>query len=118
MRLRNELLLEIAKVAFRPMDTLYIDTPCMGPGLFIQHGFSTIIAARSIGEDCWINQQVTIGYSDVYDCPIIGNNVKITAGAKVFGDISIGDNCIVVQMPSLTRMYLRTARWLACLRIS
>src|SRR5262245_34397092 len=38
------------------MATLYIHTKKIGPGLFIQHGFSTIIAAAEIGENCWINQ--------------------------------------------------------------
>src|ERR1035437_1527585 len=38
------------------MQTLYIYTNDIGPGLFIQHGFSTIIAAKSIGKDCWINR--------------------------------------------------------------
>ena len=41
---------------YRPMDTLYIETPEIGGGLFIQHGFATMIAAKSIGENCWINQ--------------------------------------------------------------
>jgi serine O-acetyltransferase len=67
-------------------------TKDIGPGLFIQHGFSTIIAAKSIGENCWINQQVTIGYSNATDCPIIGNNVTINAGAKIIGKVLVGNN--------------------------
>lgn len=31
--------------------TLYINTPEIGPGLFIQHGFATIISALKIGHD-------------------------------------------------------------------
>ncbi|MDX8341770.1 hypothetical protein SLH46_21400 [Draconibacterium sp. IB214405] len=76
------------------MNTLYLNTRNIGPGLFIQHGFSTIIAARYIGKDCWINQQVTIGYSNGIDCPTIGNNVTINAGAKIIGGITMGDNSI------------------------
>lgn len=79
---------------YQPMDTLFIETPVIGGGLFIQHGFSTIIAARSIGENCWINQQVTIGYTQ-NGCPNIGDNVMITCGAKVLGNITIGDNVII-----------------------
>ncbi len=77
------------------MNTLFLASPSIGPGLFIQHGFSTIIAARSIGANCWINQQVTIGYSNATDCPTIGNNVTVCAGAKVIGSAHIGDNSIV-----------------------
>jgi serine O-acetyltransferase len=74
---------------------LYILTPKIGPGLRIQHGFSTIIAAKSIGKNFWINQQVTIGYTNDYDCPVIGDNVTINAGAIVIGDIKIGNNSII-----------------------
>lgn len=77
----------------RPMPTLYIETSKIGPGLFIQHGFCTIIAAAEIGKNCWINQQVTIGFSkNASDCPTIGNNVTISAGAKVIGKVNIGEN--------------------------
>lgn len=33
----------------------------MGGGLFLQHGFSTIVFCESMGNNCFINQQVTIG---------------------------------------------------------
>jgi len=78
-----------------PMPTLYIYTKDIGPGLFIQHGFATIISAEKIGRNCWINQQVTIGFSNDTDCPIIGDNVIIYAGAKVLGNVRVGDNSIV-----------------------
>lgn len=79
---------------FRPMDTLFIESDEIGGGLFIQHGFSTMIAARSIGENCWVNQQVTVGYNG-NGCPVIGNNVMITSGAKVLGDITVGDGAVI-----------------------
>ena len=79
---------------YRPMDTLFIETPEIGGGLFIQHGFATMIAARSIGENCWINQQVTIGHTGK-GCPVIGDNVMITCGAKVLGNITVGDGAII-----------------------
>jgi serine O-acetyltransferase len=76
----------------RPMTTLFISTQTIGPGLFIQHGFATIIAARSIGANCWINQQVTVGFSNANECPTIGDNVSINAGAKVLGNVVVGEN--------------------------
>jgi serine O-acetyltransferase len=75
-----------------PMNTLFINTKEIGPGLFIQHGFSTIISAKKIGKDCWINQQVTIGYSNATDCPTLGDNVSVNAGAKIIGNVFIGNN--------------------------
>lgn len=94
-RITSRVLLELAKCFYRPMDTLYIYTPTIGAGLYIQHGFSTIISAKSIGQNCWINQQVTIGYSNSTDTPTIGDNITIAAGAKVFGNITIGSNSII-----------------------
>lgn len=66
----------LLKVLFPGMETLYINTPKIGPRLFIQHGFATNISAKQIGSDCWINQQVTIGYTFAPDPPIIGNGVQ------------------------------------------
>lgn len=80
------------KFLARPESTLQIHTPTIGPGLFIQHGFATIISAESIGADCWINQQVSIGYTDSTGAPKIGDNVTVNAGAKVLGNIVVGDN--------------------------
>lgn len=80
---------------YPPMDTLYIDALEIGGGLYIQHGFATMIAAKSIGENCWINQQVTIGYNGQGEPPVIGNHVTITCGAKVLGPIHVGDHVTV-----------------------
>ena len=87
----------------QPMATLYITTPDIGPGLYIQHGFATIISARRIGRDAWINQQVTIGYANGEDAPTLGDGVTINAGAKVIGAVHVGDrskvgaNAVVVK---------------------
>lgn len=86
----------LLRVFCRPVSTLFINAKNIGPGLFIQHGFATIIVADEIGGNCWINQQVTIGYSADEVCPPrIGNNVIINAGAKIIGDVTIGDNSII-----------------------
>ncbi len=84
-----------AKVLFSPMETLYLSTREIGVPIYIQHGFSTVIAAKEVGSYCWINQQVTIGWTFDDEPPRIGNGVRITAGAKVLGKIKIGDNAIV-----------------------
>jgi serine O-acetyltransferase len=77
------------------MSTLFICTNTIGKGLFIQHGFATIIAAESIGENCWINQQVTIGYANKNETPILGDNVTVCAGAKIIGKVTIGSNAVI-----------------------
>lgn len=93
--LQGKIFMYILKIFYRPFNYFFLDNSCdIGGGLFIQHGFSTIIMA-DLGENCWINQQVTIGYKDKTGRPKIGNNVRITAGAKVLGNITIGDNVVV-----------------------
>lgn len=85
----------ILKRIYSGCPTLFIDQSCtIGSGLFLQHAFSTIIMA-DLGENCWINQQVTIGYRDRTSRPRIGNNVRITAGAKIIGGVTIGDDVTV-----------------------
>ena len=54
----------ISRILWKPMESLYIYTEDIGGGLYIQHGFATIITARKIGENCRIYQQVTIGYKN------------------------------------------------------
>lgn len=81
----------IARLAWRGEPTLRLACDSIGGGLFIQHGFSTIVAAKSIGEDCWINQQTTIGFRGLHS-PVIGNRVRIGAAAVVVGGIVLGDD--------------------------
>jgi serine O-acetyltransferase len=74
--------------------TLLIHTKNIGEGLFIWIGFSTAIGAKSIGKNCIINHQVTIG-GNKNGYPIILDNVRIHPGAIIFGDITIGNNVII-----------------------
>ena len=89
------LVMRIIKALYKECESLVIDASCnISAGLFIQHGISTIIMA-DMGENCWVNQQVTIGYKDKTGRPKIGNNVRVAAGAKVLGNINIGDNVTI-----------------------
>ena len=55
--------------------------------------FSTIISAKKVGSNCHVNQQVTIGYKGDH-APIIKDNVKILCGAKILGNVTMGNNSI------------------------
>jgi serine O-acetyltransferase len=83
------------------MSTLFIAVKSenFGEGTYIQHGFATIIVAEKVGKNCWINQQVTIGYNNSstigYGKPVIGDNVRISAGVKILGPITIGNNVTI-----------------------
>jgi serine O-acetyltransferase len=64
---------------------------------FGHNGMGVVLDHRVvIGENVRIDQHVTIGIRwDEKIAPIIGNNVRIGAGAKVLGSIKIGDNARV-----------------------
>jgi serine O-acetyltransferase len=74
---------------------LEISCDDVGPGLYVSHGFATIVIAGSIGEDCLLSQQVTIGYSDRGGPPTLGDRVRIGAGAMVLGPVHVGDDAVV-----------------------
>ena len=94
--LRTDKLVRVLLSIFcRRMPTLDIIAKSVGPGLFIQHGHGTNVSAEEIGENCWINQLVTIGYINDDGPPTIGNNVIIHAGATILGKLCIGDNSTV-----------------------
>ncbi len=83
----------ITRMLWKPMESLYIYTKDIGGGLYIQHGFATIISAQKIGENCRIYQQVTIGYKgDV--SPVLEDNVSVTCGAKVLGAVTMHSNSL------------------------
>ena len=83
----------IARILWKPLETLYINTIEIGGGLYIQHGFSAIISAQKIGENCRIYQQVTIGFKKD-DSPILEDNVSVTCGAKVLGKLTMHKNSL------------------------
>lgn len=83
----------IFRMLWKPMETLYIYTKDIGGGLYIQHGFATIISAQKIGENCRIYQQVTIGYKGDQS-PVLEDNVSVTCGAKVLGQLTMGKNSL------------------------
>ncbi|MCI5584193.1 MAG: serine O-acetyltransferase [Lachnospiraceae bacterium] len=68
----------------------------IGKGLFIDHGNGVIIGETTIiGDNCTLYQGVTLGGTGKEQGkrhPTLGNNVMVSAGAKVLGSFTIGDN--------------------------
>ena len=68
----------------------------IGKGLFIDHGNGVIIGETTIiGDNVTLDQGVTLGGTGKEQGkrhPTIGNNVMISAGAKVLGSFTVGEN--------------------------
>ncbi|RME70107.1 MAG: serine O-acetyltransferase [Chloroflexi bacterium] len=69
----------------------------IGPGFFIDHGMGVVIGETTeIGEDVTLYHGVTLGgtsWKKEKRHPTLGNRVVVGAGAKILGNITIGDDC-------------------------
>lgn len=67
----------------------------IGNDLKLPHPYNIIFGRNAIiGDNCTIYHEVTIGQNkDKY--PIIRNNVIIYAGAKIIGDVTVGNNAVI-----------------------
>ncbi|WP_335311073.1 serine O-acetyltransferase [Sphingomonas phyllosphaerae] len=79
----------------------------IGSHFYMPHVSGTVIGAISIGHHVVIYHQVTIGAKEImfeYEGrPTVGNHVFIASGAKVIGDITIGDGCVIAANSVVNR---------------
>lgn len=72
-----------------------------GPGLAIVHAGTIVVSGSAqVGKNCRIHVCTNIGRAAIRDgkesgAPVIGDNVYIGPGAKLFGPIRIGDNTVI-----------------------
>lgn len=85
-----------------------------GPGLaIVHHGLLVIDPTTRVGRNCRIHQGVNIGgaaqFVDVSEMhkfsPRIGDNVYIGPGAKLYGPVVIGDNCVIGANAVVTKSF-------------
>lgn len=70
----------------------------IGEGTQLGYGGMGIVIHRDakIGRHCLISHQVTVGgRSGLKDLPVIGDYVRIGAGAKILGNVHVGDFAII-----------------------
>ena len=94
-------------------DTLHLFTPSerIGGGFYIGHGWGTVVNAYSIGEECLVAQNTTIGSKDL-KTPILGNHVSVWSHCVIIGGgwiLEITHRLDLV--PLLLKMYQRIV-WL------
>lgn len=70
----------------------------IGQGLYINHFGSIFVGAVVIGENCNLSHEVTLGVAGrggQRGMPTLGNRVYIAPGAKIIGQVTIGDDVAV-----------------------
>ena len=104
---------------------LGIELPCeavIGRRFVIEHSGAIVISGDAVfGDDCVVRQGVTVGLRNRNHrgSPVIGDRCDIGAGAKILGNIRIGndvaiganavvlcdvpDNCIAVGVPAVVK---------------
>jgi serine O-acetyltransferase len=66
-----------------------------GPGLCIAHYGSIVVSGRAeVGRNCRIHSGVNIGENEA-GAPLVGNDVYLGPGAKLFGAVTIGHGVAV-----------------------
>lgn len=79
---------------WKPQDHCTLACDNIGPGLIIQHGYSTVVVAERIGENFHVNQCVNIVWNGDKRCTI-GDNVTACAASTIIGGVSIGNNVTI-----------------------
>ena len=68
----------------------------IGGGLVLPHPIGIVIHPRvTIGPNCMIFQNVTLGTNRSADVPRIGGHVDIGPGAVIIGNVTIGDHAVI-----------------------
>ncbi|OIJ24098.1 serine O-acetyltransferase [Nocardioides luteus] len=70
----------------------------IGPGLLLMHRSGIIVGPATIGSNCVLHQNVTIGQRIAdgdLGVPTIGDDVWIGPGAVISGAITVGDGCTI-----------------------
>jgi len=107
MRSVARTLAAVAQKAVEVATGICIPNECeIGGGLHIPRFGSIILSQGSIGENCTIEQYVTLeiaGRGDERGCPTIGNRVFIGAGSMIAGKITVGDDVYIFPGSVVTR---------------
>lgn len=83
-----------------------------GPGLAILHYGSIMVTENArVGKNCrlhistHITESGQLGVGGREYAPVIGDNVYIGPGSKIYGPITIGDNCVIAANAVVTKSF-------------
>jgi len=84
-------------------------------GCRIFHGYGLVVGEGAvIGKNCSLYHGVTIGTKAEWTgekMPVLGNNVKVYAGAKIIGQIKIKDNVVIGANAVVTKDILKSGTY-------
>lgn len=90
------------KILFKLVQILTgVELPCevgIGKNFVIDHFGGIVISGYAcFGDDCRIRNGVVVGLKNTEEpcAPVFGNNVDIGTGAKILGNIRIGNNVVI-----------------------
>jgi serine O-acetyltransferase len=87
---------------------IFISINIFDSGLHIVHGGGIRINGKvKIGKNCKLYHGVTIGSTRFVEegLPVLGDNIVICAGAKIFGDIKIANNIAIGANAVVTKSF-------------
>lgn len=79
-----------------------------GPGLAIVH-YGTVVVHKNakVGKNCRIQACTNIGASGGSDeAPLLGDNIYIGPGAKIYGNITIANNILIAANACVNKSFL------------
>jgi len=84
----------------------------IGKGLQLPHYGTIVINANTkIGKNCRIHTCTNIGASNKSSkAPIIGNNVYIAPGVKIYGNIKIANNISIAANAAVSKSFLEEGK--------
>jgi serine O-acetyltransferase len=115
---KNKILLYIVLFWFRSVSVklgFSVGPNVFGPGLAIVHyGLLILDPTTRIGKNCRIHMGVHIGGAATFVdpseqskySPRIGDNVYIGPGAKIYGPVEIGNNCVIGANAVVTKSFV------------
>tara|TARA_R110002074_G_scaffold358978_1_gene531388 strand:+ start:228 stop:812 length:585 start_codon:yes stop_codon:yes gene_type:complete len=86
-----------------------------GPGLSIAHYGTIVVNSRTrVGKNCRIHVCTNIGASGGnLEAPVIGDNVYIAPGVKIYGDIQIANNTAIAANSSVGKSIFESGNLIA-----
>lgn len=72
-----------------------VPSVAIGPRFYVPHPMGTVIMAERLGARVTVVSAVTIGMRKGTVFPIIGDDVYVGAGARILGDITVGNRVSV-----------------------